>query len=253
VAASATPEIRAASLAGGADLFFEKPVSPEGLKAVFASVSGLVGWTLPPDFQAPSHGVSLADLIHMECMARNSSLLELFREQSLSRIYIEDGQIIHAVCGEISGERAFQNLFSLTDVTFELHDFELPPERTINRDWEHLLGALTRAQQAAQLAATADVYVPLDPTATLPGKTVELLICSAAGEVLYQWQCADVAARLTLLQEIGQRAEQLITYLQPGKMDRLEIQLPDGRAILQVRADRQIFVRVNNPEEKHEG
>ena len=253
VAATTTAENRAASLAAGADLFFEKPVSPEGLRAVFAGISELVGWALPPDFQSSSPGVGLADLVQMECLARNSSVLELFRESSLGRIYLEHGQIIHAVCGEISGERAFQKLFTLTGAIFELLDFEPPPERTINRTWEFLLGEVTRLR-AAQPAGMAEIAVAAETTAAPPAaKPVELFIAAATGEVLYQWQCPAAAARLKLMQEISQHAEPLTTFLQIGKLDRVEIELPDGRAILQARADRMIFIRMANPEEKHEG
>jgi CheY-like chemotaxis protein len=255
MAAEATAEIRAASLAGGADRFFEKPVSPEGLKAVFIGVSELVGWTPPPDSPGDARRVGLVDLIQVECLARNSSVLELFREQSLGRIYVENGQIIHAICGELAGERAFQKLLTLDFGTFELHDFEPPAERTVNRTWEHLLNEAARAQDLLKSAAAAPPVSGLEETiAAAPiGKTMELLVGSAAGEIFYSWQCADPAARVTLLQAMAQRAEQLITRLQLGKLDRLEIELPDGRAILQPRADRLIFVRVTHPEEKNEG
>ena len=255
MASTATAEKHAASLAGGADLIFEKPMSPDGLKAVFSSVSALAGWTLPEVFQTDSRSIGLADLVQMECLARNSSVLELFREQSLGRIYVEDGQIIHAVCGEISGERGFQKLLALAGGTFELHDFEQPPERTINRTWEFLLGEAARQKELliARDRAADVVSNGNETTGRAPiGKVSELLICSVAGEVHCNWQCADASARLTLLQEISARAEPLIPRLQLGKMDRLEIQLAEGRAILQPRADRLVFVRVADPKETHE-
>ena len=248
MASPATDEMRAASLAAGADLFIEKPLSPEGLKAAFASMSELVGWVLPQHFQSGSHGVGMADLIQMECLARNSSVLELFHEHSLGRIYIEEGQLIHAVCGEISGERAFQKLFTLTG-TYELHNFELPPERTLNRTWEFLLGeavryrdSLNARHQASKILASGHGAVAGEPA----GKAAEMLICSGIGEVLYRWQCPDAAGRLVLLQEIARRAEKIIPEIQLGKLDRLEIQLSAGRAVLQPRADRLIFVRVED-------
>jgi predicted regulator of Ras-like GTPase activity (Roadblock/LC7/MglB family) len=65
--------------------------------------------------------------------------------------------------------------------------------------------------------------------------------------VLYNWQCADAAARVALMQTVAQRAEKLVPDLQLGKLDRVEIQLAGGRAILQPRADRMVFVRVARP------
>ena len=243
----ATDEKRAASLAAGADMFIEKPLSPEGLKVAFAHISKLAGWELPQNFENGGHSVALADLIQMECLARNSSVLELFHEQSLGRIYIEEGRIIHAVCGELSGERAFQRLFSLTG-TFELHDFELPPERTINRTSEALLSAAAR--QLDSLREHSGTGKLSGDAGHHPGEPAyqaeELFICDSSGKVLYQWQCPDAAGRVTLMQNVARHAEKIIPEIQLGKLDRLEIQLPEGRAVLQPRADRMIFVRLGN-------
>ena len=194
-------------------------------------------------------GVSLPDLVQMECVGHNSSVLELFQVQSLGRIYIDQGQIIHAVCGEFFGERAFQKLFTISGGTFELLEFEVPPERTINRTWEVLLAdALRQREQIFQRAqAGGKISGGGETVVTEPsGQATEMLICSAVGEVLLNWQCVDPAARVTLLQAVAQRAEKLIPDLQLGKLDRVEIQLADGRAILQPRADRLVFARITN-------
>jgi hypothetical protein len=51
-----------------------------------------------------------------------------------------------------------------------------------------------------------------------------------------------------LLKQVAQQAAQFAQILPLGNFDRLEMLLPDGRAIAQARPDRQIFVRVaNNP------
>jgi CheY-like chemotaxis protein len=241
----------------GADLALEKPVSPEGLKSVFARLCELPGWAAPEGFQSVLHSVGLADLVQMECLARNSSILELYREQSLGRIYIEAGQIIHAVCGEMSGERAFQKLLGLAGGTFELHDFEPPPERTLNRTWEHLLSEAARQRESSNLRtrtngtfSASGESVSSEPAA----QASEMLICSGTGEVLYHWQCPAAAARVRLMQNIARRAEQLMPELQLGKLDRLEIQQAGSRAILQPRADRLVFVRVATTRSaNHEG
>jgi CheY-like chemotaxis protein len=246
MAGTATEEKHAASLSAGADLFVEKPVSPEGLKAVFENLCGLIGWTPQPQ---AARKVGIADLIQLECQARNSSVLELFREHSLGRIYIEQGQIIHAVCGELSGEIAFQKLLGFAGCTFELRDFELPPERTLNRTWEFLLAEAARQRELSGLQAHATGGAA-DASTEPAGRTVELLVCDGAGEVLYDWQCTDTAARRQFLQEVARRAEALVPEILLGKPDRLEIQLEADRAILQVRTDRLVFARVDAPPKK---
>jgi hypothetical protein len=47
--------------------------------------------------------------------------------------------------------------------------------------------------------------------------------------------------------KIAALAEKLIPDLQLGKLDRVEFQLADGRAILQPRADRLVFLRIAIP------
>ncbi len=250
LASPATEESRAASLAAGADLFLEKPISPEGLKSVFDQLCDLLDWKSAPGVKGVLHGVPLADLVQMECVGGNSSIIELFNEQPLGRIYIEQGLIVHAVCGDKSGERAFNTLFTLTGGTFELLEYEIPSERTINRTWEYLLGEALRLREELNQRAEAGKTgaTGAEDAAGGPyGEATEMLICSPEGEELYSWQCANAAERIKLLQAIAERAEKLIPTLQLGRLDRVEVQMSDGRAILQPRTDRMIFVRVGNP------
>ena len=255
MASTATDEKHIAGLAVGADLFVGKPVSPEGMKSVFSRLCGLLSWAAPQGFQGVLRGVGLADLVQMECLARNSSILELYREQSLGRIYIEDGQIIHAVCGEISGEGAFYKLLALAGGAFELHEFTLPPDRTINRTWEFLLAEANRRRELLDFRAkTGAAASPGTETVSSEpaSQASEMLICSGTGQVLYNWQCHAPAGRVALMQKIARRAELLIPDLQLGKLDRLEIQLAGGRAVLQPRADRLVFLRADVSRAQHE-
>ncbi len=193
-------------------------------------------------------GVSLPDVVHLECVGRNSSVVELFQEHSLGRIYIDQGQIVHATCGEISGERAFQKLFTITAGTFELLEYEVPPERTINRTWEFLLNEVLRQREQFARRAAAGEDLSANGENTPPAQaawTAEILICSGAGEIFYHWQCAAPAERMALLQKISAGAEKLIPNLQLGKLDRVEVRLAEGRVVLQPRADRLVFVRLS--------
>ncbi|MEJ0090930.1 MAG: hypothetical protein WDM80_14455 [Limisphaerales bacterium] len=49
---------------------------------------------------------------------------------------------------------------------------------------------------------------------------------------------------MALLLEIGQQAVRVGRLLPLGKFDRLEIQLPNSRAVAQVKPNRKIFVHV---------
>jgi len=152
---NATGENRSTCLANGADLFIEKPRSAEGLKSIFVMLDELITWTPHEGFQGVLRRVGLQDVIQMECLGRNSSILEAHDQQLRGRIYIENGSIIHAAVGSERGERALQQLLALAGGSFELLPFEPPPQRTIEGQWEFLLmeAARVRDESASQQAA----------------------------------------------------------------------------------------------------
>jgi len=152
---NATGETRSTCLANGADLFIEKPRSAEGLKSIFIMLDELITWTPREGFQGLLRRVGLQDVIQMECLGRNSSILEISDQQLRGRIYIENGSIIHAAVGPEAGERALQQLLALAGGAFELLPFEPPPQRTIEGQWESLLmeAARVRDENAAQPVA----------------------------------------------------------------------------------------------------
>ena len=246
--AQPTEKKRSASLAAGAGLFLEKPVSAEGIQSVFKQLCELLQWKPHNGFQGVLRHVGLLELVQMECAGRNSSILDLYREHSLGRIYIEGGEIIHAVCGEIAGERAFQKLLAISGGTFELHDFEQPPERTIYRPWDLILADTARLRELAtsQNARGGTGGGGLEDGSNAPAaRAMELLICNGTGGKIYGWKCPDPAARAAMLQTIAQQAAQIVPDWQLGHFDRLEIALADGRAVLQASADRLVFARFN--------
>jgi CheY-like chemotaxis protein len=255
ITANATEEKRSACLAEGAELFIEKPRSPEGLKSIFLMLEELITWTPREGFQGVLRRVGLQDVIQMECLGRNSSILEIHNQQLRGRVYIEDGRIVHAQAGDAVGENAFYNLLSLPSGEFQLHPFEPPPKRSIEGQWEFLLMEAARVRDetmASQTPATGPVSEPgpapgvkaSTPASNLAARVEETLICSGQGDPLYVWQCPDAPARVALLQNVAQRAAFLGQLIPLGNFDRLEIQLAGSRAVAQARADRMIFVRV---------
>ena len=248
----ATEDKRNECLANGAELFIEKPRSPQGYKSVFGMLDELASWTPQQGFHGMLRQVGLNDVIQMECLGRNSSILEINNQRQQGRIYIQDGTIIHAVCGEESGEQAFYKLLSISGGQFKLHPFEAPPQKTIEGSWEFLLmeAARVRDELASQPpgddSATDESLQQesLSPEAQPDVVVAETLVCSSGGEALYSWQCTDALARITLLQSISQQAGLLSACLPVGGFDRLEIQQTGCRTVAWIKPEEMIFVRV---------
>ena len=234
-----TEEKRTECLASGAELFIEKPKTTDGFKSVFAMLDDLISWLPRANSPGTQRRVSLQDVIQMECLGRNSSVLEVYNDQVLGRIYLEAGSLIHAAAADLIGERALQKLLTLPGGSFELVPFEAPAARTLHASWETLLAEAVRVREA-QAAAGTTLNAEGEPVATV----AETLICSGAGEPVYEFQCADAQSRVRLLQNIAHHAAQLAHILPLGNFDRLEMQLAAERIIAQSRPDRLVYVRV---------
>lgn len=237
---------RAAALEAGANLFIEKTHSPEGMKAVFTMLGELLNWSPRDGFQGVLRNVSLRDVIQMECVGRNSSVIEICNEHILGRIYIEEGQIRHAAAGELAGERALHKLLSLPSGSFELVPFEPPPEITLNAPWEILLAEAARQTEAGahNPAAAGGDAATMVPFAGAAQKVVETLICTGTGAPLYDDGCVQAQERMQWLMAVAQQAIIFNQTVSLGHFDRLEIQFPAGRAVAQAREDRLVYVRV---------
>lgn len=84
----------------------------------------------------------------------------------------------------------------------------------------------------------------LEPPAT-GWQVEEMLICSERREVYYEQSCAEIQKRVSLIDFVHQKSRQLGTGLPLGKFDRLELQGAGGRAVIQQRQNRFVFVRTN--------
>jgi CheY-like chemotaxis protein len=246
--AFATEEKRSACLAAGAELFIEKPRTDHEFKSVYAMLDDLMSWAPRQGFQGMLKRVGLSDVIQLECLGRNSSVLEVYNEHVFGRIYIENGSIIHAAGGDLTGERALQQLLALPGGSFELVPFEPPPQNTISGPWEFLLmeAARVRDELASQTPPGEPEIDPktLTAPAAAPARVVEMLICSGQGQPLYDENCPDAPGRAAVLRKISQLSAQFAQTLPLGTFDRAELQLSTGRAIALIRPDRLIYVRV---------
>jgi hypothetical protein len=227
-------------------------------------------------FRGVLRQVSLEDVIQMECLNRNSSILEVIAGKQVGKLYVKEGMIIHAEIGERNGEAAFNKILTLKGGEFNLRPFVEPTQSSIDASWEFLLMESARSRDEAAEAAPEEA--PIDPTqlplrqnlghsmplpaaparakavapepvfksnqpANQPVRIDEMLVCSAKGDVLYEWKCGSVNDRISFLEFLSQKSGQLSEGLNLGEFDRLEMEGESHRVIAQVKSDRGIFVR----------
>ena len=146
----ATESYRAACLSNGAELYLEKPTSPEGWNGLYTTLKELVRLQPEEGFRGVLRRVGLQDVLQMECLARSSSVLEISTSKARGSIFVQDGQIVHAQVGELVGEEAFNQLMALAGGNFNLKPFSEPPARTISGSWEFLLMDAARMRDEAK-------------------------------------------------------------------------------------------------------
>lgn len=146
----ATENYRTACLAHGAELFLQKPLTPEGWASVHAALQQLLDFPPERGFRGVLRRVSLPEIIQMECLGRSSSVLEVTAGGRLGRIYIQEGQIVHAELETHTGQSAFQRILALPGGHFVVQPFRPPPERSIHDSWEFLLMEAARVQDEGQ-------------------------------------------------------------------------------------------------------
>ena len=167
----ANEKYRAACLSNGAELYLEKPTSPKGWQSLYGVLNELVKFKPEEGFRGVLRRVGLQDVIQMECLARNSSVLEISNAGMAGQIFIETGSIVHAQVGDARGEEAFNRLLGMRGGQFNLKPFTEPSARSISGQWEFLLmeaarktdedreaqaGTPAPTPEAASAKATAD-------------------------------------------------------------------------------------------------
>lgn len=269
------PHDRAASIANGADLYLEKPTSPEGIETIFSTLNELAKVESEEQgFQGTLRRVGLNDILQMECLGRNSAILEIFNKETRGEIFIKNGNIVHAqTSNNLTGQPAFFFLLSISGGGFKIKPFVAPAEISITKQWEHLLMEAARRrdetdiirkseatteeeieqqveaqEKAMRKAGGTGLKMPVVKLTKQKREAVqicEMAVFSGQGEVLYEWQCSDVELRKRFLQFISEKSKQMGEGLNLGRLDVLELQSPKTRMTAQIQEDAGIYVAAN--------
>lgn len=159
---------RATCLASGAELFLEKPITPEGFSTVFNLLNDLFVWSQREGFSGTLRQVGLTDVIQIECLRRNSCILEVHNPETAGSIHIESGEIVHAAAAGLEGEQALYRLLSMRNGEFRIQPFKGSSKKTIKCSWENLLMEAARVHDEAQQARAKDDTVLLSRQGAVP-------------------------------------------------------------------------------------
>lgn len=131
-------EFRSRAYALGVDLFWLKSDMQQNMKMFLDCLESLLGRDMTGGFRGIQNK-SLMDIIQMECLSRNSTMLRLTRGPLVAKIWINDGELVDAEVQGAHGETAFRKILSWRSGTFENLPAEPNHERTIQKSVNMLL------------------------------------------------------------------------------------------------------------------
>jgi len=118
----------------GSLYYVEKPFEISEIRKIIIDLIGK-----KKGFRGKLFGLQLTDIIQMNCLGRLTTALIIIRDEEKGIIYLNEGEIIHAECGEQIGAEAFYNILSWREGEFVSNIGFIPPVQTIYQNWEHLL------------------------------------------------------------------------------------------------------------------
>ena len=81
----------------------------------------------------------LVDIIQMYCISRRTGRLKISKGVNKGVIFIQEGRIVHAVCGALTAEEAVYEIISWDFGEFEADEGVLTDKRSIQSGWEHIV------------------------------------------------------------------------------------------------------------------
>ncbi len=118
----------------GSIYYVEKPFEISDIRKIIVDLIGK-----KKGFQGKVYGLQLTDIIQMNCLSRLTTALVITRDGEKGVIYLNEGEIIHAECGDKKGTEAFYKILSWQEGEFVSNIGVTPKVQTIYQSWEHLL------------------------------------------------------------------------------------------------------------------
>ncbi|HEY1662179.1 MAG TPA: response regulator [Verrucomicrobiae bacterium] len=153
-------EYRSRAYALGVDMFWLKSEMQQNINMFLDCIESLLGRDSVGSGFRGIQSKSLMDIIQLECMSRNSLMLQISRGPLIGRIWIQDGDLIDAEVENARGEAAFQRILAWKSGSFEHRPAEPGRERTINKSVNALL--LESAQALDEMANPQTEFIQRD-------------------------------------------------------------------------------------------
>ncbi len=83
--------------------------------------------------------MAVADLIQHNCLDRKKARLIIHYKNQQAELYFDNGRVVHAILGKMTGENVIYEILQWEEGTFSLDANVDPPKRSIESTWASLL------------------------------------------------------------------------------------------------------------------
>src|SRR3954467_10866418 len=215
-------QFRARAYAMGVDLYIEKPKTGKEIINFVDCIESLLERETAGGFRGVQ-SKTLVDIIQLECLTQSSVLLRITSAAGEGRLWIQKGDIVDAMMGELSGKEAFMEMLSWRAGNFEILPNDMLRPRTIFESYEGLL------METAQAMDESGLHQPDEPTATgisqfskFKGVQFAIEVNAKDATKMEQWACEEPARLASWLQETTQAMRGIGDLLQAGELTDIE-------------------------------
>jgi two-component system, chemotaxis family, protein-glutamate methylesterase/glutaminase len=114
-------------------------------------------------FAGTLRNIQLTDIIQMCCLAGASICVRVRQDREEGTLYVQDGDVVHAECGGISGVQAFFTILGWSSGQFETFEAPVIAAPTIKEPCQFLL--MEAARRADELTLPLPEEAPQEPEA----------------------------------------------------------------------------------------
>lgn len=140
------------AMMSGSLRFIEKPFDIKDVRAIVEDI-------LRPGerFQGTVDGVDLTDIVQFNGLSRSTAALKVTTGDREGMIFFKEGAVVHAMCGDITGEEAFFTILDFNGGSLQNINGVQPPIVSIEKSIEALLFmAAVRSDERSDDADIAD-------------------------------------------------------------------------------------------------
>ena len=122
------------AMLSGSLRFIEKPFDINDVRAIVEDI-------LRPEerFQGTVDGVALIDIVQLNGLSRATAALKVTTSDREGMIFFKEGAVVHAMCGDITGEKAFFTILGFNGGSLQNINGVQPPIVSIKKSIEALL------------------------------------------------------------------------------------------------------------------